>query len=171
MARRTPRQQIGRAIAMIHRDPTRNWTVASLANTVWMSRSAFAAGFTQLVSEPAMRYAVRWKMQAALTRLKETGLSLAELASRLGYDSEAAFSRAFKRVLGVSPGAARRNVASASDGRVRQQKRTAGERIRRCEPQPMNSRANLSSAAFIPSLVPAAISEPVLILTIQDDCV
>jgi AraC-like DNA-binding protein len=97
---------------MIHRDPASNWTVASLADTAGMSRSAFSARFTQLVGEPAMHYAVRWKMQAALTRLRETDSSLAELASRLGYDSEAAFSRAFKRVVGVSPGAARRNAGA-----------------------------------------------------------
>jgi len=107
-------KQIGRAIAMIHRDPGSNWTVASLADTVGMSRSAFSARFTQLVGEPAMRYAVRWKMQAAFTPLRETDLSLAELASSLGYDSEAAFSRAFKRIMGVSPGAARRNGRSAA---------------------------------------------------------
>jgi AraC-like DNA-binding protein len=77
-----------------------------------MSRSAFSARFTQLVGEPAMHYALRWKMQAALTRLRETDSSLAELANRLGYDSEAAFSRAFKRVVGVSPGAARRNAGA-----------------------------------------------------------
>lgn len=105
-------KQIGRAIAMIHRDPASNWTVASLADTAGMSRSAFSARFTQLVGEPAMHYAVRWKMQAALTRLRETDSSLAELANRLGYDSEAAFSRAFKRVVGVSPGAARRNAGA-----------------------------------------------------------
>jgi AraC-like DNA-binding protein len=101
-------KQIGRAIALIHRDPTRSWTVASLAISIGMSRSAFAARFTQLVGETAMRYASRWKMQAALTQLRETNLSIAELASRLGYDSEAAFSRAFKRTVGVSPGATRR---------------------------------------------------------------
>jgi AraC-like DNA-binding protein len=72
-----------------------------------MSRSAFAARFTQLVGETAMRYALRWKMQAALTQLRETKVSIAELASRLGYESEAAFSRAFKRIVGVSPGAMR----------------------------------------------------------------
>jgi AraC-like DNA-binding protein len=103
-------KQIGRAIAMIHRDPASNWTVASLADTVGMSRSAFSARFTQLVGEPAMHYAMRWKMQAALTRLRETDLMLAELASSLGYDSEAAFSRAFKRIMGVAPGAARRTA-------------------------------------------------------------
>lgn len=94
---------------MIHRDPTRTWTVASLASAVAMSRSAFAARFTQLVGEPVMNYAMRWKMQAALTQLRETNVSVAELAGRLGYDSEAAFSRAFKRIIGRSPGTARRN--------------------------------------------------------------
>jgi len=102
-------RQIGRAIAMIHRDPACNWTVATLAGRVGMSRSAFSARFTQLVGESAMRYAVRWKMQAALAQLQETDASLTELATRLGYDSDAAFSRAFKRIVGVSPGAARRN--------------------------------------------------------------
>ena len=101
-------KQIGRAISLIHRDPARAWTVASLASEVAMSRSAFAARFTELVGEPAMRYLARWRMHVALTSLKEDGASVGEMASRLGYESEAAFSRAFKRILGVSPGAARR---------------------------------------------------------------
>jgi AraC-like DNA-binding protein len=101
-------KQIGHAIALIQRDPTRNWTLASLAANVGMSRSAFAARFTQLVGEPAMRYVSRWKMYAALMWLKEDAAPLGELASRLGYESEAAFRRAFKRFIGVSPGAVRR---------------------------------------------------------------
>jgi AraC-like DNA-binding protein len=101
-------KQIGRAIAMVHREPTHNWSVALLASQVGMSRSALSARFTQLVGEPVMRYALRWKMQAALTQLRETDVALAVLANRLGYESEAAFSRAFKRVVGHSPGAARR---------------------------------------------------------------
>jgi AraC-like DNA-binding protein len=101
-------KQIGRAIALIHRDPARDWTVASLASAVGMSRSAFAARFTELVGEPAMHYVSRWKMHAALTWLKESDAPLSQLASKLGYESEAAFSRAFKRLMGVSPGAARR---------------------------------------------------------------
>ena len=100
-------KQIGRAIAMIHRNPAGNWTLASLADCAGMSRSAFSARFTQLVGESAMRYAVRWKMQAALTQLQETEASLTELALQLGYESDAAFSRAFKRIVGMSPGAAR----------------------------------------------------------------
>jgi AraC-like DNA-binding protein len=105
--------QIGRAIALIHRDPARAWTVSSLAAEVAMSRSAFAARFTQLVGEPAMHYLARWRMHVALTWLTEEGLGLGEMASRLGYRSEAAFSRAFKRFIGVSPGAARRGAHAA----------------------------------------------------------
>jgi AraC-like DNA-binding protein len=109
-------KQIGRAIAMIHRNPASNWSIAALAEGVGMSRSAFSARFTQLVGEPAMRYAVRWKMEAALTQLLETDAPLTELATRLGYDSDAAFNRAFKRVVGMSPGAARRNARVQMDG-------------------------------------------------------
>jgi AraC-like DNA-binding protein len=103
--------QIGRGLALIHRDPARAWTVASLAGEAAMSRSAFAARFTELVGEPAMQYVTRWRMHLALERLKEDETPLAELAERLGYQSEAAFSRAFKRVIGISPGAARQTAA------------------------------------------------------------
>jgi len=102
--------QIGRAISLIHRDPARAWTVASLADESAMSRSAFAARFTELVDEPAMQYVTRWRMQVALNALRDEGASVAELASRLGYRSEAAFARAFKRVIGISPGAAKRGA-------------------------------------------------------------
>jgi len=105
--------QIGRAIALVHRDPGRAWTLASLSSAVGMSRSAFAARFTQLVGEPAMHYTARAKMHAALAWLKEDRAPLGELAARLGYESEAAFSRAFKRVVGMSPGAARRGGGAA----------------------------------------------------------
>ncbi len=100
--------QVGRAIAMIHRDPARSWTLASLADEVAMSRSAFAARFTELVGEPAMSYVARWRMHVALDALKEQGSTVAELAGRLGYRSEAAFARAFKRVIGIPPGAVKR---------------------------------------------------------------
>jgi AraC-like DNA-binding protein len=83
--------------------------LASLADEVAMSRSAFAARFTELVGEPAMQYVTRWRMHVALTWLKEDEAPLGDLAGRLGYQSEAAFSRAFKRFIGISPGAARRN--------------------------------------------------------------
>lgn len=104
-------KQIGRAISLIHRDPARAWTLASLASEVAMSRSAFAARFTALVGVPAMQYLAQWRMRAALASLKERDEPVAVLAERLGYQSEAAFSRAFKRHLGVSPGAARKGRA------------------------------------------------------------
>ena len=94
----------------IHRDPARNWTVASLAHELAMSRSAFAARFTELVGEPVMSYVARWRMHVAVAALKEEGATVGQLADRLGYRSEAAFSRAFKRVIGVSPGAIRRSA-------------------------------------------------------------
>jgi len=102
--------RIGRAIALIHRDPARGWTVASLADEMAMSRSAFAARFTDLVGEPVMGYISRWRMHVAVAALREEGATVGELADRLGYRSEAAFSRAFKRVTGASPGAVRRRA-------------------------------------------------------------
>lgn len=99
---------LGPAISRIHGDPARPWTVASLAAEATMSRSAFAARFTELVGEPVMQYVTRWRMLTAVTWLQEDDAPLSELAGRLGYQSEAAFSRAFKRFIGVSPGAVRR---------------------------------------------------------------
>ncbi len=101
-------KQIGRAIALIHRHPATDWTLATLAAKVGMSRSAFAERFTQLVGESAMQYVVHWKMNTASLWIRESETPLAEIAARLGYESEAAFSRAFKRVLGVSPGSLRK---------------------------------------------------------------
>lgn len=72
-----------------------------------MSRSAFAARFTELVREPAMSYVARRRMYLAVSALHEEDVTVAELADRLGYRSEAAFSRAFKRIIGVAPGSVR----------------------------------------------------------------
>ena len=100
-------EQIGRAIARIHTDPGRVWTVASLAAEAAMSRSAFAARFSELVGESAMRYVTRWRMHVALDRLRDSDDSIPVIAAAVGYDSEAAFSRAFKRMMGASPGTMR----------------------------------------------------------------
>jgi AraC-like DNA-binding protein len=107
-------QQIGRALALIHRDPARDWTVASLAAELALSRSAFAARFTELVNEPVMQYVTRWRMQIAESTLETERATVAELADRLGYRSEAAFARAFKRVIGVPPGAVKRRGETRS---------------------------------------------------------
>lgn len=100
-------RQIGRVLTLIHRQPARPWTLETLASEVAMSRSAFAARFSELVGESAMHYVARWRMHLATTWLREDDSALGELAGRLGYRSEAAFSRAFKRVVGVAPGAMR----------------------------------------------------------------
>jgi AraC-like DNA-binding protein len=108
--------RIGRAMSLVHRDPARPWSVASLARETAMSRSAFAARFTELVGEPVMRYVTRWRMHVALDWMQHDDVAVAELAARLGYDSEAAFSRAFKRTVGLSPGAARRSQPATRAG-------------------------------------------------------
>ncbi|WP_221030563.1 AraC family transcriptional regulator [Actomonas aquatica] len=102
--------QIGRAIAMVHRDPVRDWNLQSLADTAAMSRSAFAAAFQEKVGETPMHYVRRWRMGLAESWLREGQATVAEIADRLGYQSEAAFSRAFKSMRGVSPGSLRKGA-------------------------------------------------------------
>jgi AraC-like DNA-binding protein len=104
-------KQLGHALFLIHRDPARPWTVESLATEVAMSRAGFAARFKSMVGESPMQYVTRGKMHIALTWLKEEDTPLSQLAPRLGYRSEAAFSRAFKRFVGVAPGGIRRQDA------------------------------------------------------------
>ena len=103
-------QQIGRTLAAIHRNPGDNWTIARLASVAGMSRSGFSARFTELMGEPAMRYLTNWRMQIARLQLKTGPDPMIAVAERLGYQSEAAFSRAFKRVFGVAPGQARKQA-------------------------------------------------------------
>jgi AraC-like DNA-binding protein len=100
-------KQTGKALAMIHHEPEHDWSVAALAREVGMSRSAFSARFTALVGEPAMQYLTQWRMQLARAHLQAGHEPLSVVASRVGYQSEAAFCRAFKRVFGVPPGSAR----------------------------------------------------------------
>jgi AraC-like DNA-binding protein len=100
--------QIGSALSLVHQAPERNWTVASLASRVGMSRSAFASRFTRLVGEPPLHYLTRWRMQKAAGMLRDGHSTLAEIARQVGYESEAAFSKAFKRAIGTAPGAYRR---------------------------------------------------------------
>ncbi len=109
--------QVGAALTSIHREPARDWTVAALAKQAGMSRSAFSARFSQMVGRTAMRYLTHWRMQLARTELRETSEPLSVLAGRVGYESEAAFCRAFKRTFGVSPGSVRREASvRASSG-------------------------------------------------------
>lgn len=100
--------QVGQALASIHREPEKEWTVAALAHEVGMSRTAFSGRFTRLVGKPAMHYVAHWRMRLARIRLRETSEPLSAIANRVGYESEAAFCRAFKRMFGVPPGSVRR---------------------------------------------------------------
>lgn len=104
---------LGRALARIHEAPELDWTVASLAKLANLSRSAFAARFTHLVGESPLHYVTRWRMQKAAGLLRTGQRTLADIADLVGYESEAAFSKAYKRWVGVSPGAYRR-AAQAS---------------------------------------------------------
>jgi len=101
--------QIGAAIGLIHREPQRDWSVSSLAREVAMSRSIFSAKFSSLVGEPPLTYLTNWRLWQASRLLAEGNLSVGETALRVGYESEAAFSKAFKRHFGQSPLAYRRS--------------------------------------------------------------
>ncbi len=98
---------IGRVLAAIHLDPSRDWTVADLARFMGASRSGFAARFAEVVGETPARYVARVRMHQARRWLAE-GVRVAIVAERLGYDAEASFSRAFKRIIGSAPSAFRR---------------------------------------------------------------
>lgn len=100
---------IGRALAELHERPTHDWSLDELAREVGVSRSALAERFTQFVGVPPMQYLTQWRMQLASGLLSATTLSLAEVAARVGYGSETALSRAFKRWVGASPGEWRRD--------------------------------------------------------------
>ncbi|MCL3859716.1 AraC family transcriptional regulator [Actinotalea sp. K2] len=101
-------EHVGAALAAVHRAPAHPWTLDGLAAVAHLSRSAFAARFTALVGEPAMRYVTWWRLRLAHDRLVAGDLSVASVAHGVGYVSEAAFSRAFRRELGVAPGEVRR---------------------------------------------------------------
>jgi AraC-like DNA-binding protein len=101
---------VGRALACVHGHPERRWTVGDLAREVGISRSGLAHRFTELVGESPIRYLARWRMLAARRMLAAGALSTAEVSGRVGYDSEFAFAKAFKRFFGEGPGAVRRSA-------------------------------------------------------------
>lgn len=94
---------VGRALALIHHKLGERWSVETLASEVALSRSAFVERFTSLVGMSPIRYLTLWRLQIAKVSLRETSKTIAQLAHSVGYDSEEAFSRAFKREFGISP--------------------------------------------------------------------
>ncbi|HEY8002904.1 MAG TPA: AraC family transcriptional regulator [Phenylobacterium sp.] len=103
---------IGRALSLLHARVTAPWTAEALAREVNMSRSAFAERFTALVGQPPMRYLTLWRMQLARHGLSGTRKTVAQIAFDVGYESEAAFSRAFRRELGSPPASWRKQAAA-----------------------------------------------------------
>jgi AraC-like DNA-binding protein len=103
---------IGRALALLHGSPTRAWTVDELAKEVALSRSALADRFTSLVGESPMQYLTRWRLALAAQTLRDGREPIARIAEKSGYESEAAFSRAFKREFGAPPASWRRAAAN-----------------------------------------------------------
>ena len=96
--------QIGVSLRAVHANVNNPWTVESLAEAAGMSRSAFAARFKELVGQTPLDYVTEWRMQKALSLLKQNDKKLVEVAQSVGYESDAAFSKAFKRLVGVTPG-------------------------------------------------------------------
>jgi AraC-like DNA-binding protein len=104
---------VGKTLALMHARPAHGWTTEELAHAVGLSRSALADRFTGLVGQPPMQYLTRWRLQLAADQLRNGRRAIAAIAEDVGYDSEAAFNRAFKRELGSTPAAWRRRPAAA----------------------------------------------------------
>ena len=95
---------VGRALTALHRTPARDWTLDLLAHETGLSRSALAERFTEYVGQPPMQYLTNWRMQLAANHLLAGTDSIVAIAEKVGYESEAAFSRAFKKTVGTPPG-------------------------------------------------------------------
>jgi AraC-like DNA-binding protein len=102
-------RHVSAALALMHGRPSHDWTLDSLAREVGLSRSAFAERFVHCMGVPAMQYLGNWRLQLAARALERQGVSIAQAAADVGYESEAAFNRAFKRLVGVPPGTWRRS--------------------------------------------------------------
>jgi AraC-like DNA-binding protein len=99
---------VGKVLSLMHGKPAHGWTIDELAKQVGLSRSVLAERFTDLVGIPPMHYLAKWRMQIASERLSGGNANVATIAAEIGYESEAAFSRAFKKMMGVPPSAWRR---------------------------------------------------------------
>lgn len=107
-------RHIGAALRAIHGSAARPWTLDTLAREVGMSRSTFAERFSEVMGTSAMHYLSSWRLQLAAALLDRPGMLIAKVAAEVGYESEAAFNRAFKRQVGVPPGAWRKRARTGS---------------------------------------------------------
>ncbi len=96
--------EVGKALALMHRNPAHSWTIASLAKEAGVSRSLLVERFRHYLNEAPIAYLTRWRLQLGAQRLASTSYSVAQISSEVGYESEAAFNRAFKREFGIPPG-------------------------------------------------------------------
>jgi AraC-like DNA-binding protein len=96
---------VGRVLMLLHSRPAHHWTLPDLAREASSSRSALAERFSAVIGQPPMQYLAQWRMQIAANLLAQSGAKIAAIGSQVGYDSEAAFSRAFKKATGLAPGA------------------------------------------------------------------
>jgi len=101
---------VGKALSLMHARPARNWTIGELAKDVGLSRSVLAERFADLVGMPPMYYLAKWRMQIASGLLSGGNANIAGIAAEVGYGSEAAFSRAFKKMVGIPPSAWRHRL-------------------------------------------------------------
>ncbi len=108
-------RHVGRAIGLLHERPGHAWTVDELGREVGLSRSALHERFVQLVGQPPMQYLMHWRVQCGARLLREGHATVATIAQEVGYDSEAAFARAFKRLVGQPPASWRRAQGAARD--------------------------------------------------------
>jgi AraC-like DNA-binding protein len=99
---------VGRALSLIHEKPSEAWTLERLGEQAGLSRSSLHERFVYFIDQPPMQYVAQWRMQVAAGLLRDTNAKLSKVATDVGYESEEAFSRAFKRIAGVSPGAWRK---------------------------------------------------------------
>jgi AraC-like DNA-binding protein len=99
---------VGKALSLLHGAPAQNWTIEELAKEIGLSRSVLAERFADLVGIPPMQYLAKWRMQIASGLLSGGNARMATVAAEIGYESEAAFSRAFKKMVGVPPSVWRR---------------------------------------------------------------
>ena len=107
-------KQIGKALSAIHQSPEKRWTLERLAETATMGRSGFAKRFNDLVGQPAMQYLAAWRMQEATSLLLNTTESILAIADKCGYESEAAFRKAYKNNTGSTPGEVRKNMGATA---------------------------------------------------------
>ncbi|HZT54765.1 MAG TPA: AraC family transcriptional regulator [Burkholderiaceae bacterium] len=106
--------QVSRALRLLHADPARQWTVDDLGREAGISRSSLAERFALLIGEPPMQYLTRWRLALAARALQEGDETILRVADEVGYESEAAFNRAFKREFGMPPATWRRQVRRAA---------------------------------------------------------